>query len=73
MSPDLSRLVVRALLLKNEVTQIVDHFVLEVELNTYLVCLALFVNLNEFEFNFLSAEGHEIVEDLKELLKVPPL
>lgn len=46
---------------------------LEVELNTYLVCLALFVNLNEFEFNFLSAEGHEIVEDLKELLKVPPL
>ena len=64
---------VRALLLKDEVTQIVDHLVLEIELNTDLVCLTLFVNLNEFEFNLVSAEGHEIVEDLKELLKVSPL
>ena len=73
MSPDLPRLVVRALLLKNEVTQIVDHVVFEIELNTYFVCLALLVDLVHFEFNFISAEGHEVVEDLKELLKVSPL
>ena len=45
----------------------------EIELNTYFVCLALLVDLNHFEFNFISAEGHEVVEDLKELLKVSPL
>ena len=73
MSPDLSSFVVRTLLLKNEVTQIVDHVVFEIELNTYFVCLALLVDLYEFEFNFLSAEGHEVVEDFKELLKVSPL
>ena len=46
---------------------------LEIELNTYFVCLALLVDLVHFEFNFISAEGHEVVEDLKELLKVSPL
>ena len=73
LSPDLPSLVVRALLLENEVTEIVDHVVFEVELNTYFVCLALLVDLNHFEINFISTKGHEVVEDLKELLKVSPL
>ena len=49
-----------------------DHLILVIELDSHFVCLTLFVNLLSLKLDFLSAEDHEVMEDLEVLVEVSP-